>query len=135
MPLVQTTNPLLKLYAAAIFLFIAQTVYSSLATIDSNVVGIQFAARTLAPGGEIASTAEMQLSLVLIFVVPSPILAILTYYKLYRPLKQQFLTVRRRKWGLTLSVFGIFYGLIVGGLLLLSAYEKTGSGIEKSGNQ
>ena len=135
MPLAQVTNPLLKLYAAAIFLFIAQTVYSSLATIDSNVVGIQFAARTLAPGGEIASTVEMQLSLVLIFVVPPPILAILTYYKLYRPLKQQSLTVRRRKWGLTLSVLGIFYGLIVGGLLLMSAYEKTGSGIEKSGNQ
>jgi hypothetical protein len=135
MPLVQVANPLLKLYAAAIFLFIAQTVYSSLATIDSNVVGIQFAARTLTPGGEIASTVEMQLSLVLIFVVPPPILAILTYYKLYSPLKQQSLTVGRRKWGLTLSVLGIFYGLIVGGLLLMSAYEKTGSGIEKSGNQ
>ena len=125
MPLAQATSPLLKLYAVAIFLFIAQTVYSSLATIDSNGLGIQFAARTLAPGGEIASTVEMQLSLVLIFVVPPPILAVLTYCKLYRPLKQLSPNAGRRKWALTLSVLGIFYGLMVGGLLLMSAYEKT----------
>ena len=125
MPLAQATSLLPKLYAAAIFLFIAQAVYSSLATIDSNSLVIQFTARTLAHGGEIASTTEMQLSLVLIFVVPPPILAVLTYYKLYRPLKQLSPTERRQNWCLALAVFGIFYGLIIGGLLLLSAHGKT----------
>lgn len=122
---------LLKLYLAAIAMFALQTVYFAIAIIHSEVLSIQFAASSLANVGQLDLTT-IRLSFIALFMVPSAILALLTYYKLYRSLKTTSTSTKLVKWNKVLAVCGFFYGLVIGGLILLSAYGKIKNQTEKN---
>ena len=61
---------------------------------------------------------------IFLLTVPSIILAPITYYKLYKPLKNNTFSHVTKRWNLVLSIFGFLYALIIGGLFLVSAYKK-----------
>lgn len=112
------------------FAFIAQALLSILAVVHSGILSFLFAATSISSSTSIPPmTMWIYLSLFLVFVIPPFVLTFITRHKLCKPLKGNKIGPRTRFWSRALSVFGFFYGLVIGGILLTYAHAR----IEKMG--
>ncbi len=126
-----SVSHLQKLYLGALIMFGVASAYFAVATVQANFFGMSFSSSALTDS-TLASLSGIQLSLVILFILPSIALLVLTYFELYRPVQKTQMSKRLARWNLALAVCGVFYGLIIGGVILASAYGKVKKEMEKS---
>jgi len=118
----QNHQKLLRLYKFGILMFALQVVYFFFVIYHSYL----FQNQTL---GVAASNSSFLLKwdivyISLAYILISIILIFLTYCKLYVPEKEGRATNRRKIWVASLGILGVFFGLIIGGLVFAFAYSR-----------
>jgi len=110
----QIRPKILRLYKFGMLMFALQAIYMSAALCYAYWLETQFI--SMVGSEQYTSVNWFKLSFFPIFIVVPILLMFLTYYKLYLPEKVSKPLGNRSSWNLTLTLLGLFFGLIVGAL-------------------